>query len=65
MSHIKFVMEINRGLLEPLLHSLMQLQSPFNNIILLVFDTLLEVKEMSVQNRAVYDTQGISLGFRH
>ncbi len=65
MSHIKFVMEINCGLLEPLLHSLMQLQSPFNNIILLVFDTLLEVKEMSVQNRAVYDTQGISLGFRH
>jgi len=55
MPHIELVMEIDSSLLELLLHSLMQLQCTLDDIVLLVFDTLLEVSEVTIQDGGIDD----------
>jgi hypothetical protein len=55
MPYIKLIMEVNSCLLELLLHLHMQLQGPFDYVVLLFFDALLEIEEMTIEDRVIDD----------
>jgi hypothetical protein len=54
-------MEIDSSLLETFLHSLMQLQGTLNDVLFLIFNTLFEIGEMTIQNGRVNDGERLSL----